>query len=88
MRVELLGREGCCLCDEAAAELRQYVEQSGAASAGLEIIEVDIEADERLHREFLERIPVIRIEGEVISEFVFDPEAFDAAVSGQIRRAG
>ena len=83
MRVELLGRPGCHLCDEAAAELRRHVQQSGEALAGLEVIEINIEVDDQLHREFLERIPVIRIKGEVISEFVFDPEAFDAALSRQ-----
>ena len=56
--VVLYTREGCCLCDEA----RQVLERVRARSP-FELREFDIESDERVHRAYLERIPVVTIDG-------------------------
>jgi glutaredoxin len=56
--VVLYGREGCCLCDEARAVLLRARERHA-----FELEERDIEADERLLRSYLERIPVVTIDG-------------------------
>jgi glutathione S-transferase len=67
-RVVLYGRPDCHLCDVARSELL------GLRAGGLEfeLEEVDIEADDRLLRRYLERIPVIELEGEVVSELHLD----------------
>ena len=65
--VTLYGRPGCHLCDEARAEL-----QALRADAAFELEEVDIEGDPALHARYLERIPVIALDGEELSDFFVD----------------
>ena len=72
--VVLYGRAGCHLCDEARAAL----ETIAAGERSLELREVDIESDSRLHAAYLERIPVIEIEGEVVSELEPDLDRLHA----------
>ena len=65
--VVLYGRPGCCLCDDARAVLeRVRVDQP------FELLERDIEDDERLLRAYLERIPVITLDGEELFDFAVD----------------
>lgn len=64
--VTLFGRPGCHLCDEARAML---------VRAGAGFAEVDIEADDDLLRRYLERIPVIVIDGEEAFDLVIDEAA-------------
>ncbi len=59
-RVVLYSREGCCLCDS-ARELLERVRAESPAAFWIE--ERDIEGDEALHRAYLERIPVVMIDG-------------------------
>ena len=74
--VTLYGRAGCHLCEEALLELRRLQ----AAGAQFELLQVDIEADERLHRAMLERIPVIEVDGERVCELLFEPDAVLARI--------
>ncbi len=75
-RVVLYGREGCCLCDDARQILMRVRDQRPFAFQ-----ERDIESDEGLLRAYLERIPVVTIDG---------TEAFELFVdeSELIRRLG
>ncbi len=66
--VTLYSRPGCHLCDEARAEILAI----RRALAAFDLREVDIETDERLLRTYLERIPVVEVDGEIVSELVFD----------------
>lgn len=71
-RLVLYTREGCCLCDEAREVLSRVLRESGSA---LELKERDIEADEDLLRAYLERIPVVTIDGvEAFELFVDEAE--------------
>ena len=74
--VTLFGRDGCHLCDEA----REGLEKLRSDGARFELREVDIELDERLHRELLERIPVVEVDGVRVSELWLDPDAVLARV--------
>lgn len=68
--VDLYGRPGCHLCDEARVEL-----QALRSELGFEIREHDIEADDELFKRYLERIPVVVIDGEEVCElFVEEAE--------------
>ena len=69
--VTLYAREGCHLCDEARTELLAL----RAGGAKFELREVDIESDERLHRELLELIPVVEVDGRRVSELLPDADA-------------
>jgi glutaredoxin len=70
--VTLYGRPDCHLCDEARAAIRGFGE--------VELREVDIESDDRLFAAMLERIPVVEVDGWVVSELEFDRDAFLAAL--------
>ena len=72
--VVLYGRPECHLCEQARRELARL--QAGGWR--FELRELDIEADEELLRVFLERIPVIEVDGEVVSELVPDLAAVRA----------
>ena len=70
MKATVYSRPDCHLCHEAIAALGVL----GSEFPELEIEEVDIDADDELHRKYLERIPVVVLDGEIVSELVFDPE--------------
>jgi glutaredoxin len=65
--VALYGRPGCCLCDEAREVLVRV-----RSRRPFRLHEWDIEQDEALHRAYLERIPVITIDGEEAFELGVD----------------
>ena len=69
-RVVLFGREGCCLCDEAREVLERVRRRRDFA-----LEEHDIERDEELLGAYLERIPVVTIDGvEAFELFVDESE--------------
>ena len=75
--VTLYTRAGCHLCDEARdaiLALREELEP-------FRLHEVDIESDRTLHARYLERIPVVEVDGEEVSELVFDPRAIRARIA-------
>ena len=72
--VDPLRRPDCHLCDEARGRARG----ARASGCGFELREVDIESDDELLRAYLERIPVIEVEGEVVCELVLDRRAVAA----------
>ena len=74
--VTLYGRPGCHLCDEARAEIVGLI----GPRSEIELREVDIDADESLLRRYLERIPVVEVQGVTVSELSFDRDAFARAV--------
>ena len=65
--VTLLGRPGCHLCEDARDRLAALAPQ-----LGFTLVEVDIDADDDLLRRYLERIPVIILDGEELSDFFVD----------------
>jgi glutaredoxin len=68
--VTLYGRAGCHLCDDARAALERV-----RAAHPFHLEEVDIEADDVLLKRYLERIPVIALDGEELFDFFVDEEA-------------
>ena len=65
--VVLYGREGCCLCDDARDVLESVRDRHPFA-----LEEKDIESDEALLRAYLERIPVVTIDGDEAFELFVD----------------
>jgi glutaredoxin len=57
--VILYGKPGCCLCDEARAQV-----ESARARLGFELREVDVSLDPALNARYGERIPVVEVDGE------------------------
>ena len=72
----LYGREGCCLCDEAREVLERV-----RAEHPFELLERDIERDERLLRAYLERIPVVTLDGEELFELSVDEAVLRARLA-------
>ena len=69
MIVTLFGRPECHLCDEARAAILALAGQGER----IEVREVNIEGDDELFARYLERIPVVEVDGEIVSELEFDP---------------
>ncbi len=61
---------GCHLCEDALATLRAMQPE-----LGFELADVDITADERLHRAYFERIPVVLVDGEELCEYFVQEHA-------------
>jgi glutaredoxin len=72
--VRLYARPDCHLCDEARRDLEAL--RSGGLDFELE--EVDIETDDELLRTYLERIPVIEVDGQIVSELFLDADGVRA----------
>lgn len=79
-RVTVYSRAECHLCAEAVGVL------VGLHAEGyrFELHEIDIESEELLLRRMLEKIPVVEINGEVVSELLLD----EAAVRARLDTVG
>ncbi|HEV7804526.1 MAG TPA: glutaredoxin family protein [Solirubrobacteraceae bacterium] len=62
----LLSRPGCHLCDDARAVLLEV---------GAPFEEIDIESDDALHAAYLERIPVVVLDGVELFEYFVEEAA-------------
>jgi glutaredoxin len=72
--VTVYSRPGCHLCEQALAEI---VALHGEGYR-FELVEVDIESDDLLLRRMLERIPVVEVDGAVVSDLSLDATALRA----------
>jgi glutaredoxin len=77
--VVLFGRPGCHLCDDARAALLRVRER-----ARFTLEEVDIESDDALLKRYLERIPVVTVDGEELFEFFVDESVLERRVRGTV----
>jgi glutaredoxin len=70
-------RPGCHLCDEALIALERL-----RADIPFSLETVDIESDDDLHRRYLERIPVIALDGAELYDYVVDERDLRARLTG------
>jgi glutaredoxin len=68
--VTLYTRPGCHLCDDAREALERV-----RASAPFALDEVDITTDDALHARYLERIPVVALDGDELFDHFVDEAA-------------
>ena len=59
MRLVLVTRSGCHLCEQALALLRELGHEPELA---------DVDADDRLHEQYDWRVPVVLMDGRVVAE--------------------
>jgi glutaredoxin len=71
--VTLYSRPECHLCDQARAAIMEMRE-----GLRFELQEIDIEGDDELLFRYLERIPVVAVDGEQVSELILDVDALRA----------
>ena len=64
-RLVLYSRPGCHLCDDARVVLQRV---------GEPFEEIDIESDDELLKRYLERIPVVALDGEELYDFFVDEQ--------------
>ena len=74
--VTLYGRPGCHLCDVAREALERV-----RADTPFELREIDIEGDDELFKRYLERIPVVCLDGEELFEHHVDEPALRRRLS-------
>ena len=72
--VVVYSRPGCHLCEEA---IEQIAAMHGEGYR-FELREIDIESHDLLLRRYLERIPVVEVDGVEVSELVLDAAAVKA----------
>jgi glutaredoxin len=73
-QVVVYSRPGCHLCEEAIDTLVDL----HAEGYRFDLHEVDVESEEVLLRRMLEKIPVVEVDGEIVSELVLDETAVRA----------
>lgn len=59
----------CHLCQQALLALREL-----RAELSFDLRECDITLDDALHRAYLERVPVVALDGEELFEYFVDPD--------------
>jgi len=77
--VTLYGQPCCHLCDDARVVLERV-----RSEHPFRLVEVDITGDDRLHRAYLERIPVVTVDGEEAFELFVD----EAGLRRRLGRVG
>jgi glutaredoxin len=75
-KVVLYGRPGCHLCEDALAVLERV-----RGRTPFTFQQVDIESDDALFMSYLERIPVVTIDGREIFQLFVDERALEAALT-------
>ena len=75
MKLVLYGREGCHLCDDARVVLERV---------GHPFEEVDIDTDDALLKRYLERIPVVSLDGVDLYDFFVDEQDLRARVGSNV----
>ena len=75
--VTLYTRPGCHLCDDAREAIGRV-----RAHAHFGLVEIDIESDDALHRAYLERIPVVALDGQELFDHFVDEATLAARVRG------
>ena len=75
--VTLYTRPGCHLCDDARAAIERV-----RGRAPFQLVEIDIESDDALHRAYLERIPVVAVDGQELFDHFVDEATLAARVRG------
>jgi glutaredoxin len=76
MRVVLYGKPGCRLCEFAESRIRAL-----ARRAPFDLVKVDILEDPALEARFGTTIPVVEVDGALVSEGRFDEPAVIRAVT-------
>ncbi len=73
----LYTKPDCSLCDDARAAIERVRERTP-----FRLVEIDIESDDALHRAYVERIPVVELDGVELFEHFVD----EATLAARVRR--
>ena len=76
--VTLYSQPGCHLCDDARVVLERV-----RTRIPFELRELDINSDDALQRAYLERIPVVELDGEELFQYFVDEAMLGARLQGE-----
>lgn len=76
-RVVLYGAPGCHLCEDAASALRAL-----QRARAFDLVEVDIHDDPEIEKRYLLEIPVIEVDGVVVTQAPVEIDRVREAVAG------
>ncbi len=86
IQIDLIGKSGCHLCDEARMVVNavlgefQSIHRGVARHIAIQYTEHDILVDEELAAKYSEEIPVLLINGKVHNYWRIDPDRFRGAL--------
>jgi glutaredoxin len=83
VRLTLLGKPGCHLCDDARDAVTAVIAGLGAEGS-IAIEELSILDDPELNARYWDEIPVVMIDGAVHTIWKVDPERLRAALAGAL----
>jgi glutaredoxin len=72
MRIELLSRQGCHLCEDVAEDLTRL---------GIEFATIDVDQDEGLERRYGDAVPVIMVEGKEVARAPITPASLRSSLA-------
>ena len=75
VQIKILSKPDCCLCDQAYFAVSRLVKNLGPNASAISIEMVNIETDPELMNEYSLTIPVVMIDGGVVSESRIDTPA-------------
>lgn len=80
-RITLVDRQGCHLCDEAAAVIEQVAERTGVGWT-----RVDVDSSPALLHKYTDLVPVVLVDGREIAHWSVTDKALTRALSRRWRR--
>jgi VanZ family protein len=81
IEIQLFGREGCHLCEEAELLVRQV-----AARYPVHLKKIDVDGDAELRRRYGDQVPVVTIDGRKLFKFRVDPGRLRRVLDSAQRR--
>ena len=76
-RVELFTRVGCSLCDEAQVIVAEVCAAHDASWRA-----IDVDTDPQLRAKYTDHVPVIHVDGSLLSYWYVQPETLSRALAG------
>ncbi len=83
IRVEIYGKADCHLCEVARKKVLQFTDEFA-----IEIIDIDITSDPLLEKQYVERIPLIFVNGHLVAKYRIEEKTFRKALKKAERGKG
>lgn len=80
VRLTLLSKPGCHLCDAARDAVTEVIAQLGAAASAVTVEELSILDDPELNERYWDEIPVVLVNGRVHTVWRVDPARLTRAL--------
>lgn len=85
IKVKILSKPDCCLCDQAAFNISRLLTSMGPDTSRRVLIEhVNIETDEELMSEYALTVPVILVDEEIVCESRIDIPSIRRSITSKL----